>query len=618
MVTWEKKEGGIYFYVNNIPAARIETPDDTEDNFIRKGQIIYWERKTAVPADSMIMEINTLFQAEHSMVPAISYDGNPWGNDHEYKGFETDGMPYSFAYHRCAVPGATCSWNERISLALFGERHCSGSLKITGQGASHRLLWPETESPRVLYAGRWGGAYYGRMEPACIFKAWLCFGDTKGKEAWKQMLQTVWRQNYKPLYPVRCANQVWKLSADYAHKLYTEEADGFNGFSIGFTWNGTDWVKRPELKYEIGWCGQNASLAVSMLYDYQMYGDKRSLETGLRVLDCWLKKARSRTGLLLTRYDPPGMLIDACNLGTAGLQLFEAYAQANRLGIKRQEYFDAAIEICDFAMARQRLDGGIGMSWNPDGTVQELRGTAGAFLVLPLAAAFMGTGKRKYIIAAVRAYSYYYREFKNNGYGTSGALDTCCIDKESVIPLLKGGLLLYHATGFKTYLDMAGEAAWYLSTWQWHYSVDYPKDSVLGRLSYDTFGGTGVSTSHHHMDAFALCYVPDLLELAKETGCGEWKERALAIWYNGVQGISDGSLVISDTAPRPAGSSDEGYLHTRWGNPEDDLFRVSQWLVAWPCAFRMEVLRKCDNWSLLDGCSNTVPGEVLEDRRTYR
>ena len=30
-------------------------------------------------------------------------------------------------------------------------------------------------------------------------------------------------------------------------------------------------------------------------------------------------------------------------------------------------------------------------------------------------------------------------------------------------------------------------------------------------------------------------------------------------------------------------------------------FDVTQWLVAWPCAFRLEVLRKCGNWNLLDG-----------------
>lgn len=167
---------------------------------------------------------------------------------------------------------------------------------------------------------------------------------------------------------------------------------------------------------------------------------------------------------------------------------------------------------------------------------------------------------------------------------------------------------MYRATGFDSYLQMAEEAAWYLSTWQWHHSVDYPEDSVLGMMHYDTFGGTAVSTSHLHIDDFALCYIPELLELSELTGNKEWKERALAVWRNGVQGISDGTLQIMDKAPRPAGSCDEAYLHTRWGALHrnkgggwGDIFSVSQWLVAWPCAFRLEVLRKCDNWNLLNG-----------------
>ena len=32
-----------------------------------------------------------------------------------------------------------------------------------------------------------------------------------------------------------------------------------------------------------------------------------------------------------------------------------------------------------------------------------------------------------------------------------------------------------------------------------------------------------------------------------------------------------------------------------------NYFGVSQWLVAWPCAFRLEVLRKLDNWNWLNG-----------------
>lgn len=614
MIDWKKEKDATDFYLNETKILSIPFLKGAQDTFQRLEEGVFlWQRRTDIPADHMVMEVRTHFTALHTMVPAVSYDGNPWGTDHEYKGYEKDGCAYTFAWHRTAVPGATCSWNEQAGVSLYADGSCSGSIQLREEGAVHRVIWPETEEPQVLYADCWGEPYYGKMEPRNTFRAWLCIGC--GKDAVNRMLHQSWSAHYIPQTPERKGEQIWKLGVEYAQKLYTEEADGFRAFSIGFTWDGSQWVKRDQLKYEIGWCGQNASLAVSLLYDYQMNGNQKSLDMAVNVLDAWVSMARNDQGLLLARYDPEDALIDACNLGTAGQQLMEAYDQAKRLGIDKKEWMDAALGICDFVLERQQLDGRIGMSWHRDGSVCELRGSAGAFLILPLVEAFLRTGKREYHIAAARAYSCYYREFSNNSYGTSGALDTCCIDKESVIPLLKAGLLMYRSTGFDKYLDMAEDAAWYLSTWQWHHSVEYSSDTVLGSLGYDTFGGTAVSTSHHHLDPFALCYVPDLLELSHLTGKEEWKERALAIWNNASQVISDGTLQIPPTAPRPAGSCDEGYIHTRWGNQKKEeragwggSFGVTQWLVAWPNAFRLEVLRKCGNWNLLDGCKED--GEV--------
>ena len=497
----------------------------------------------------MALEAKTLFLPQHTMIPAVSYDGNPWGRDHEYKGLEEEGAAWTFASHRCAVPGATCSWNETAGIALFSQGLCSCSLqkeKETGR-CIHRLIWPETEGPRVLYGDSWQAAFQGSMEETDRFHAWLCIG--KGEEVKKQMLHAAWKLSFREERPQRSAAEIWKLSVSFARLLYTEEDDGFCAFSIGFLWNGREWIKRPENKYEIGWCGQNASLAVSLMKDYERTGDEDSLKMAVRVLDSWVTKGRSAQGLLLTRYDPEDSLIDACNLGTAGQQFFEAYDTAKKLGLEKRAWLDAA----------------------------------------------------------EKGFAYYYGEFAANGYGTSGALDTCCIDKESVIPLLKGALLLFDAAGKKSYLDQAEEAAWYLSSWQWHQTVEYPEDSILGKMKYDTFGGTAVSTAHQHLDPFALCYVPQLFRLAELTGRKEWRERAEAIWRNAAQGISDGTLQIPPTGVRPAGSCDEGILHTRWGynlpNAKDGvtIFGVSQWLVAWPCAFRLEVLRKCAQWESLDG-----------------
>ena len=99
------------------------------------------------------------------------------------------------------------------------------------------------------------------------------------------------------------------------------------------------------------------------------------------------------------------------------------------------------------------------------------------------------------------------------------------------------------------------------------------------------------------MDSYALSYVPALLELARLTGRAEWAERAEAAFQNGIQWISDGTLALYDGDTRPRGSSDEGFVHTNRGRVTkgpglwNNAYETTRWLVAWPCAFRLEVLR---------------------------
>jgi hypothetical protein len=74
-----------------------------------------------------------------------------------------------------------------------------------------------------------------------------------------------------------------------------------------------------------------------------------------------------------------------------------------------------------------------------------------------------------------------------------------------------------------------------------------------------------------------------------------WRERAIATWANATIGISDGSLTVKGKL-RPEGSLSEGFFHTRWAEP----FDVSEWLVAWPTAFRLEVLRRVGIEALME------------------
>ncbi len=561
----------------------------------------------------LTMELEALYKSAYSLIPAVSYDGNRWGTAKEPKGFAKDGQPWTFAYHRASVPGATYSESASWSVALFSKPGqlpvgFSCSLEPGPEKTVHRLVWPEEETPQV-YAGRdvYSDPYREdlRVSRGQSFRltAWIVATPvTVPKQGWHAMLDAAWILFAHPVSPRFEPEDLWELGVEFAKQSLWAEEKSFQGFSIGLRWDGAKWVQRESWKYEIGWAGQNASIANSLLQDYLKTGDRASLDLGIRCLDSWVKNARLKNGLFRCHFDyilgiadPKSEVQDACNLGHAAQGFFEAYDLAAKGKLSKPEYRDAAFGICDFILKVQGPDGRIGRSWTNDGKAVGSDGTIGAFMIPPLLTAYRITHKAPYLAAAEKAYAFYIGEFAKNGFTTAGALDTDCIDKESATPLLRAALELYDITGKDKYVGWAEDVSYYLASWQWHYSVPYPQGTVLAEIGYDTLGGTAVSAQHHHQDPYALIIVNDWIKLANQTRKAIWRERALAAWANGSQGISNGDLVVLGKK-RPAGSQDEGFCHTRWLFPAS----VSQWLVAWPTAFRLETLRGAANWQIFN------------------
>ena len=563
----------------------------------------------------LTMELEARYGSRYSLIPAVMYDGNTWGTGLEPKGFVKDGRPWTFAYHRSSIPGATYSESDAWSLGLFSEPGqlnggFSCSLEPLKEKTIHRLIWPEEETPQV-YAMRdlYQDAYREDLRisrgQTVSLKAWVVASPvTTPKHGWHALVDAAWVLNARPVSPRFEPEEIWELGAQFAADSLWAEEKSFKGFSIGLRWDGQkqDWVQRQSWKYEIGWAGQNVSLANSLLVDYLKTDERSSLDKAIQCLDAWVKNARLRNGLFRCHYDyiigledPKNEVQDACNLGHAASGYFEAFELAAKCGLKKPEYRAAAFGVCDFTLKAMRADGRIGKAWTNDGKVVDPEGTIGAFLIPPLLTAYRLTHRPDYLQGAEKAYAFYIGEFVKNGFTTAGALDTYCIDKESATPLLKAGLELYDITGKVKYLQWAEDVSYYLATWQWDYSVPFPEGTVLREIGYDTFGGTAVSTQHHHQDPYALIIVNDWIKLANMTHKAIWRDRALAAWANGTIGISGGDLVVMGKK-RPYGSQDEGFLHTRWLQP----FAVSQWLVAWPTAFRLETLRQAANWGVFD------------------
>ncbi|MDB5058650.1 MAG: hypothetical protein JWO59_2122 [Chloroflexi bacterium] len=572
----------------------------------------------------LTLEVVAEHSCRYALIPGVSYNGNAWGTGHEPKGLTHEAIPWTFAAHRTALAGGTYSEGDRWSVALFGsaiiaETAFACSLMPGDGHMVHRLIWPEEEGPRV-YNSRdsYGPAHAAvltlRSDEEFVAEAYLVVEPiTVPRVAWRKALDVAWQRDHRPATPRFSPEGLWKLGIRYAKESLWADDGVFHGFSIGLeSWEGL-WRQRQYMSYEIGWCGQNASLAASLLSDYLRSGDESSRDMGLAALDCWVSHARLPNGLVRCRFDAvlgrsPGALNagcghsddtvnelqDAANLGGAATALFEAAELAVLCGAADRTYGAVALGICDFAVRTQLETGQIGRTWRNDGSCSDREGTIGCFLVPPLVKAFEVTGMAHYLTAAEKGYAYYMARLLSDGYSTAGALDTHCIDKESASPLLDAGLALYAVTRNTLYLDWAAHAAYYLASWQWHHTVPNQQGSALGELDYDTLGGTSVSAQHHHQDPYGVAFVPGWLRLAELTGQGIWRQRACAAWANASIGVSDGELVVLGKR-RPAGSQDEAAYHTHWGN----YGGVSEWLVAWPTAFRLAVLRSLPDWSIL-------------------
>lgn len=584
---------------------------DCQDAFEAIGEKAWrWTRRSSQPVTEMKMTLCHPETLSYWQVPAVNYNGNGWGSGAQYSGYACDGVPWTYAWHRVAIPACTYAEGSRWAVSLFGEEAggMSGSIWEEDGEIRQALIWPEQEGPKVLSKRCWMESYTGSMAPQSVFTGVIVVGPVREKRrAYHDMLDFAWDYFDRQVTMEWQPEQLIKLDTTYFRQLWQKNFDGVTGFASGMHWVEQNAAFVKTAGFEIGWVGQNASVACTLLRESIRTGEADLRDKALSVLDSWVRYAVLPNGLMFVKLQAPPshldsiingdipMELDACNLGTAATYFFKAAGLAEQAGTPRPEYRKTALGLCDFALRAQQPSGEFAKSWFIDGTVSSPHGSVGAFFCLPLFDAWELTHDQKYLQGALRSVDFYCDEFERSGVTTAGALDSFCIDKESAAPVLRAALRAYHATGDARYAAYAEDVAYYLATWQWHYSVSFPEGALAREIGYDTYGGTSVSAAHNAQDPYGLYYVPEYLELATITGKDMWRRRARALWYNGIQLISDGTRVINGRV-RPAGSQDESVRHTRWGRPDKRFFVPSEWLVNWSGSFRQVALDKLESW----------------------
>ncbi len=216
----------------------------------------------------------------------------------------------------------------------------------------------------------------------------------------------------------------------------------------------------------------------------------------------------------------------------------------------------------------------------------------GAFLLPALIEMYRFAGEERYLACAERAFAFYDERDLRVFQCTAGALDTDCVDKETVGPLVWAAVELSDLTGNEYYRDAALRGAYYFCSFLYGYRVPCPADSDFAIYGFSSCGATAVSVQHHHLDAWGVAMVPAFERLAQWTGDLRWHLRAKSMWdcYTACVAGEDDAYVHGRR--RPAGSQNEGWMHCRWNSRQDDPRPggMNDWLVAWPGAFRLMTL----------------------------
>lgn len=615
-ITFQNQNSSWHVLLDGKQVLTIDTPSGCCDSFeMISDNAFRWHRKTAAPTDKMTLALKADYTPRYFQIPSVNYNGNGWGSGAQYSGYCCGDTPWSYAWHRVAIPACTYTESDRYAVALFGEEKGGMSCSVYPKdgGIIQELIWPETEAPKVLHKRRWDVAYHGKMEPIDSFTGIvMLMHAAEPRRRMRDLLDFTWKYFYREVTMSKTPERVKQLDLLFFRAMWSRMYNGLVGFQHGLNWDEetSSFAKLFRNKFTIGWCGQNAAQACALLDEYIETGDEDAKNKALSALDSWDKHAFLPNGLMLVELQAPPdhldsmlsgnipLVLDTCNLGTAATYFFRASKLCRKAGIDRPNYEKRAFGLCDFFVKAQRPDGEFAKAYFLDGSIDVLHGSTGAFVISPLFDAFSISGRQEYLDCALRGLDFYLGEFNKYGYTTAGALDSNCIDKESAAPLLRATVRAYEITKAPKYLDAAIEVAYYLASWQWHYSVDFPKNSQLKLLGVDTYGSTAVSAAHNALDHYGLYYIQEYLKLAEFTGNEIWRQRARALWYNGIQLLSDGTLVVSGRV-RPAGAQDESIRQTRWVRTDNKIFVPAEWCTVWQGTFRHLLLEELGNWDIL-------------------
>lgn len=599
---------------NNSKDLSVKISREKVNEFITKITLKYTNNSKNTIKYIPFYQAVTKGECDFYMIPCVNYNGNGFGNGQEPKNMQTDDEPWIFSSDRTGVPGCSIVESRGECIALFGElvdgKTSSSASVFTHNGyICQKIFFSHIEYPKC-YLRKFA---YGEpiiellniqpneSQAFCCYEYVCCKKDVY---AYSYLFDYLCcnTQKYKSAFTVE---QV-KKQCLYFLNLMIEKNQNYTLSNIGLLPDGehklgnenSKYCYRKTNKYEIGWCGQNITVAEMMLRSYLETNDKEKFLLCKDIIHSWAT-LKHKSGLFSVNFDcehTEKEYIDSCN---EGWLLYKLGVIAHLISENLDKFDDNDIynflneikdyikDICSLYFTKFPFE--LPQIVYPEGSIAVKDGAAGAVLNLGIIYAYSIFQDKIYLEFGTRYFLSYYKKYLSNSVCAGGALDTYCIDKESAGPLLRCSLLLYKYTKNEEYLKMAENIAHYLMTWAFYFNVPFDKLTDCGQLNIKTVGGTAVSAAHHHIDCWGVFYVPDMLELYELTINKAYLLHAQDLWNFTLQYISDGSLKLHDMV-RPLGAQNEAVFQCNWHSESESKGLLNDWLVIWVKTFQLDVI----------------------------
>lgn len=603
----DKERGNVYDCDNS--EIQFSERQEKVNDYIARFYLTYknsGKKKEIIP----VFECVSDFTPDFYMIPCVNYNGNEWGNCKEPKGTEYENEPWIFPSDRTGVPGCSITETKGRCVGIFAgndelSENASASVYFCGGKTIQRIYFSHIEYPKT-YLRKWVFAdpiiEYLSFEEGQE-RTFVCYvynyekGNKDGNYGYSKLFDYINLEYVKPFKTKYSVELIKQLDFEFICSV-TECKNGEYISNMGFLPNGehrlgdsdSKFIFRTFGNYQIGWCGQNVTVAEIYLRRYFEDGDEKNLEIGISILDTWLKR-QYKNGLISVEMEQPygaENRIDTCNLGWFVWKAVWCCKLLKKAGKNTEKLENAVKKLCDYFITAYPHEG-FPQMLDCNGKIVTEEGCAGTMLLAGFLYAYEYFNDERYLSRANSAFDFYYDTYLKNSIAAGGALDTYCIDKESAGPVLRAAILLYEITDDKKYLEKAEKIAHYLMTWCFYHNVRFPENSDCGRLNIKTVGATAVSTAHHHLDCWGAYYVPDMMKLYKLTGNSAYKAQAEILWNFTPQYISDGTLILHGMTRMP-GAQNEAVIQCNWHQQDEEKGQLNDWLIVWVKTFQLDAI----------------------------